>query len=176
MQTSGLSDGNIRYDSNSVEVLPVRGSDPGEILINDHQVIKGLLAQLVAANAADTRLAALESLKAALTIHNAMEETLFYPALATVAGKAHESQHLYTETAEADVVVFRLDTMLKTGETTTFGETARALQAAILEHIDDEEEKAIPHLQKHAEPNQSALLLTSMREFRARIRMHAIVQ
>jgi hemerythrin superfamily protein len=150
--------------------LPARGHDAVEILINDHQIVKALLEQL--SNARDTtqRTGVLEQLKAALTVHNATEENLVYPALAQVAGRKSEAQHLYHETAAADLLIFELDTMLKEGDESDFESKASTLREAILEHIDDEEEKAFPHLRDNAEPQQAQMLTESVREFRSALR------
>ena len=150
-----------------ISALPVRGNDAIEILTNDHQTIKSLLSALTQATQPDRRKETLEQLKGALTIHNATEENLLYPALQVVAGKKSESQKLYHETAEADVLVFELDTMLKEGDDSGFSKTAEKLQSAVLEHIDDEESSAFPHLQKNAEPEQAQMLTQSVREFRS---------
>jgi len=144
-----------------------RGGDAVEILVNDHTNIKALLQQLTQTHDDAMRIRTLEQLKGLLTVHNATEENLVYPALALVAGKKSESLHLYHETAAADMLVFELDTMLKEGDTSKFEATAKSLQKAVLEHIDDEEQKAFPHLQKHAEPQQAQLLTQSVREFRS---------
>lgn len=150
--------------------LPARGHDAVEILINDHNVVKALLEQLANARETARRKGVLEQLKAALTVHNATEESVVYPALAQVAGKKSEAQHLYHETAEADLLMFQLDTMLKEGEESEFESTASKLREAILEHIDDEEEKAFAHLRDKAEPHQVKMLTESVREFRDALR------
>lgn len=150
--------------------LPVRGNDAIEILTNDHRRIKDLLAQLTAASQTTQRKQTLEQLKAALTIHNATEENLVYPAIQEVAGKKAEAQKLYHETGEADVLVFTLDTMLKEGDEGDFSATAEKLQAAVLEHIEDEEQKAFVHLRDRSEPPQAQLLTQSVREFRSALR------
>lgn len=147
--------------------LPMRGNDAIEILTNDHQTIKSLLSSLTQGTGMSGRQETLERLKACLTIHNATEENLFYPALQVVAGKKSESQKLYHETAAADVLVFELDTMLKEGDDSGFTKTAEKLQAAILEHIEDEEQKAFKDLQEKAEPQQAQMLTQSVREFRS---------
>jgi len=150
--------------------LPVRGNDAVEILTNDHQTVKSLLTQLTQARERTARQNVLDQLKAVLTIHNATEENLVYPALQKVAGKKAESLKLYNETAQADVMIFELDAMLKEGDDTDFDEKAQKLQAAILEHIDDEETKAFPHLQKGADSSESQMLTQSVREFRNALR------
>jgi hemerythrin superfamily protein len=153
-----------------INELPVRGNDAVEILTNDHQTIKTLLSQLTQAAASTQRMQTLERLKAALTIHNATEENLVYPALKLVARKKSEAEKLYHETAEADAMVFELDTMLKQGDDEGASKVAEKLEAAILEHIEDEEEKAFPHLQENAEPQQQQMLTQSVQEFRSKMR------
>jgi len=151
-------------------LLTTRGNDAVEILINDHQVIKGLLNELSSAKDTQARRGVLEQLKAILTIHNATEENLVYPALQTVAGKRSESEHLYHETAMADVLVFEMDTMLKEDDEENFAAKAHKFIGAVLEHMDDEENKAFPHLREKADPQQAQLLTESVRQFRNALR------
>jgi hemerythrin superfamily protein len=150
--------------------FPVHGQTAVEMLINDHRVIKNLLEELTAAQAVDQRKNAIEQLKAILTIHNATEENLVYPALAVVAGKHRESEHLYHETAEADTMLFQLDSMLKDAQVAAFDETAAKFKTAVLEHIDDEENSALPHLKEHADPAQEQQLTAAVRELRDSLR------
>lgn len=150
--------------------LPVRGNDAVEILVHDHDEIRNLLTRFTEATDAEERTAVLEQLKGALTIHNATEESLVYPALAKVAGKKTEAQKLYHETAEADMLIFEIDSLLKEGDEETVEEKAEKLEAAILEHMEDEEEKAFPHLQENAESEEAEMLTEAVREFRGAIR------
>jgi hemerythrin superfamily protein len=149
--------------------LPTKGGDAVEILMNDHKLIKGLLERLTSAVDNAERKSALEELKAALTIHNATEENLVYPAIERIARKKAEAQHLYHETAEADVVVFELDSMLKEGrgEEDAFAVTAEKLRGAVLEHIEDEEKKAFVHLRDGADEEQTESLTHSVKQFRS---------
>ena len=147
-------------------LLPVRGDDAVEILENDHEVIKELLTKLTTATNSK-RAEVLELLKGVLTIHNATEENLVYPAIQKVAGSKLESQHLYHETAEADVLFFELDGLLKEGNDEEFARKALKFQEAVLHHIDEEENKAFPRLEENADPQNAANLASSMREFRS---------
>jgi hemerythrin superfamily protein len=149
-------------------LLPARGNDAVEILLNDHQVIKGLLEELVAASGAQ-RKSVLERLVGVLTIHNATEENLVYPALNKVAGSRLESQHLYHETAEADVLLFELDSMLKERDDTDFTDKARKFAEAVRHHIDEEENKALPRLRENANARDAELLADSVKQFRRSI-------
>lgn len=153
-----------------MNILPVRGNSIHEILENDHETIKGLFNSLTHATTREQRMHVLEQLKGALTIHNAMEENLVYPALDKVAGHMLETQKLYHETASADIMLFEIDTMLKEGDDTKFAEKAEKLQKAVFKHIEGEEQSALPHLQKGAETAESQMLLQSVREFRSAMR------
>jgi hemerythrin superfamily protein len=146
-------------------LLPARGGDAVEILKNDHQVIKSLLEELTS-DGASRRKEVLEQLKGVLTIHNATEENLVYPAIDKVAGSRAESQHLYHETAEADVLVFELDSLLKERDDAEFALKAEKFQKAVLAHIDEEERKAFPRLQENADPEQAETLTHSVKAFR----------
>ena len=150
----------------TTQVLQTKGGDAVEILKNDHTLIKSMLVALVGATDRQTRAEILEKAKGVLTVHNATEENLVYPAIQTVAGQKRESEHLYHETAEADVLIFELDTMLKTGDDSKFGETAAKLKDAVFKHIDDEETSAFPDLQEKSSPDQSTSLTNAVREFR----------
>jgi iron-sulfur cluster repair protein YtfE (RIC family) len=150
-----------------VNQLPMRGNDAVEILLNDHEIVRSILSDFTNATSPAQRKGALEQLKAALTIHNATEENLVYPALAKVAGKKAEAQKLYHETAEADMLIFEIDSMLKQQDDDKgISSKAEKLQNAILEHMEDEEQKAFPHLQQNAEPQEAQMLTNSVREFR----------
>jgi hemerythrin superfamily protein len=149
-----------------VQTFPARGKDAVEILLNDHQTIKQLLGELVEAGDEDSRKSVLEKLKGILTLHNATEENLVYPAIAVVAHDAKESKHLYEETAEADVLLFQLDAMLKATDDENFAATADKFRNAVLEHMDDEERSAFPALRERAKPQEERELTESVREFR----------
>ncbi len=147
-------------------LLPTRGNDAVEILLNDHQVIKTLLRQLTEARGAE-RQQVLEKLKGVLTIHNATEENLVYPAIDKVAGSKLEAQHLYHETAEADMLLFELDSMLKERDESDFSMKAEKFANAVSHHIEEEEQKAFPRLQENADPRHTEILAESVKKFRS---------
>ena len=111
-------------------LLPTRGNDAVEILLNDHQVIKSLLRDLTQATGR-RREEVLQKLKGVLTIHNATEENLVHPAIDKVAGSKLEAQHLYHETAEADTLLFELDSMLKERDESDFSMKAEKFADAV---------------------------------------------
>jgi hemerythrin superfamily protein len=134
--------------------------------MNDHDVIKTLMNDVVSAPENSTRRGAFEQLKAALVVHNATEENLVYPAIRAVAHKKMESQTLYNDTAEADVLVFELDAKLNEGDDSGFLTKAKKLQKAILAHIDEEERTAFPQLEKTSDVAHTEALTAAVREFR----------
>lgn len=151
--------------------FPARGSDAVEILMNDHEVIKGLLSELVDATTPAARKSTLEQLKGILTIHNATEENLVYPAISIVARRRMQAEHLYHETADADLVVFKLDMMLKKADDAKFEDLAGEFRDAVLEHIGHEEKSAFPQLKKQAAPQQMQTLTKDVRDFRSKLHM-----
>jgi len=146
--------------------LPVHGSTAVEILKHDHQAIARLLAALMRAATPEDRRDALKYLKAALVVHNATEENIVYPALEALAGQKVESQKLYHDTAEADVLIFELDGMLQAGAATDFDSKVTKLHAAVIAHVASEENSAFPDLEAHATSQQLEALTSSVREFR----------
>jgi hemerythrin superfamily protein len=155
----------------TVGALPTIGSDAIEILMNDHVGIKDLLKEIARTSSQASRITLLENLKAVLTVHNATEENLVYPALAVEAEKKAESAKLYHETASADITLYELDSLIKHGEDDKFVQGFETFQKALLEHIDDEESKAFPHLRKYAEASKQQLLTAKVRQFRGAIRV-----
>jgi hemerythrin superfamily protein len=151
--------------------LSSHGTDAVEILKSDHVLIKSLVGELAEATDGKQRRSALSRLKAVLTIHNATEENLVYPALAQFAQSKGESDRLFQETAGADVLVFELDTMLQTGAESDFRAKAAKLRDAVLAHIEEEENTAFPKLQDAADPDQSKSLTRAVREFRDAFRV-----
>lgn len=146
-------------------LLPPRGNDAVEILLNDHQVIKSLLRKLTQATG-PRREEVLEKLVGVLTIRNATEENLVYPAINKVAGSKLEAQHLYHETAEADTLLFELESILKERDESDFSMKAEKFADAVSHHIDEEEQKAFPRLQENTDPRQAEILADSVKKFR----------
>lgn len=140
--------------------------DPTEILVNDHRAIKGILDELVNEMPIELQAMKFEELKRILTIHNATEESLVYPALATVANDEGQASQLYHDTADADVLVFELDAALRKGDDKTFRSKVEKLRAAVYEHIDDEEATAFPRLRGSVRSDASDTLTHAVEAFR----------
>lgn len=151
-------------------VAPAKGATAIDILINDHQTIKSLLDRLIVASDREERTECLQQLQGVLTVHNATEENLIYPALSSLGKRAPESLHLYHETANADIAAYEIDSMLKEGaDNERIQAHCEKLRSAVFEHIHDEETKAFPRLKDAAGARQEASLNASVRTFRGSI-------
>jgi hemerythrin superfamily protein len=129
-----------------------RGVDAGsvdiiDILEQDHQTIKNLLAELNTAPKA-TRGEVLESLKRTLAVHCATEENVVYPALHELAKRPIHATKLYHQQDEAKVLVWALDQL--SPEDDEFAKKAAKLRDAVVAHIDLEENDEFPHLRESA--------------------------
>ena len=142
--------------------LAVVGNDAIEILENDHRTIKQLLLDLTSAEEM-ARKQALERLKALLTVHNATEENLVYPAIHDLAERPMHANGLYKEQDQAKVAVFELS-MLSPGDP-EFTKKAAALRDAVYAHIEKEETSEFRHLREAAEANMPELT-AQVRRFR----------
>ncbi len=145
--------------------VPTVGNDAIEILINDHQRIKQLLSELTDGSRAQ-RSAVLQTLKETLTVHNATEETLVYPAIRELAGRKMHATELYHETSEADVMLWKLSMMPPDGD--EFGATAAQARAAIEKHIGSEEDSEFAKLRDSADSAQQLKLASEVKKFRQR--------
>jgi|GEM_PF-1575230 len=149
--------------------VPVTGTDAIEILENDHRVIKDLFSRLVTASEPSEQSLVLDKLKAILTVHNATEENLVYPALRVAASRAKDADALYHEQDEAKVGIWKLDAIL-TGslKNEDFGKHAKELQEAVLAHVRKEEETEFPHLHESLKGKSLTQLTEAIREFRSK--------
>jgi hemerythrin superfamily protein len=138
-----------------------------DILLQDHQAVKRLFAQLTSGGA-DARLSILQQLKVLLTVHNATEENLVYPAIRVLAERPQDADTLYHQQDEAKVGIWELDSMLK-GELRSADFDARAaeLRDAVLAHIEKEEETEFPRLAEALAGRGGQELTAAVRELRA---------
>ena len=106
------------------------------------------------------RTALLKQLADALTAHSVAEETVLYPAIALM-NNVPKSDELYMEQSHAKVMLNELDNMPKRGP--EFLTRITALEAAIKEHVADEEGVAYPRLMQTASPAQNAKMSADFR-------------
>jgi hemerythrin superfamily protein len=167
-----MIDGNVtKAGAGSV---PFAGNNAIEILENDHEVVKGLFGRLAEAEDPAERSSLLEQLKAVLTVHNATEENLVYPAVRFAAGRTKDAQTLYHQQDEAKQGIWELDAILKgslDGE--DFGSRVAELQKAVLAHVRKEEETEFPHLRDALKGKGLTKLTEEVREFRTKLRFES---
>lgn len=142
--------------------VATQGDDAIAILINDHIAIKELLTALNEASPVE-REPLLKRLKLLLTVHNATEENLIYPAIRLLSRRPEAADTLYEQTAHADVVVWMLSN-LDPGDS-AFDTNAAQLRDAVLEHVHLEEVHEFPQL-RDAAATEMAKLTADVREFR----------
>ncbi len=145
--------------------VPSVGEDAFEILENDHDAVKELFAQL--SDAAGDRAAILLELKGILTVHNATEENIVYPALRFLAARGTDSDKLYHQQDEAEAALWKIDAMVNGDlEDASLEQSITDLQAAVLTHIRKEEQTEFPHLRDALKGEAGRRLTESVRRFR----------
>jgi hemerythrin superfamily protein len=149
----------------SVTTEDLTNADPIEWLKNDHRIIRRMLQELNGTTPADSS-AHFESLKKLLSLHNAIEENIVYPALAKIAGDRDQALELFHETAEADILVFSLSQARARDDEAAFQAGVEELTNAILEHVQVEERQAFPLLES-AGPRVLSQLANDIVKFRS---------
>lgn len=144
----------------------MRGVSAIDTLVKEHNLVKSLLQRLRSSDAVAERQQVLKQVQHLLTIHNATEENLIYPAINKIAGHKLEPIKLYNETAQAEMMLFELDTMMKTGDLEDLDKKVGRFCDAICQHIDEEESSAFRHLRDGADPREMQLLNESFLRFR----------
>ena len=146
------------------------GNDAIEILLNDHKVVKSLFDQLASAASSD-RASVLEQLKALLTVHNATEENLVYPAIRFIAARPRDAETLYHQQDAAEAGLWCIDATIKgLVEGDDVDDQIQTLQKAVLAHVRKEEETEFPHLRKALQGNALEQLTDDVRTFRSNFR------
>jgi hemerythrin superfamily protein len=140
-----------------------------ETLLRDHEQIRACLDQLDRTSNAQAAIPTIERLKGILTVHNATEETIVYPALVKFAGEMLEPRKLYFETAEADMLLFDMDNIAKGNKQGDFVAQCSKFTAAVRKHMETEEKHAFPHLQEKSDDRELASLGPAVREYRSKL-------
>ncbi len=149
--------------------IATTGDDAIEILENDHKAVRALFGELAAGDGS-ARGEILERLKALLSIHNATEENLVYPAVGFLAHRKKDAETLYHQQDEAELGLWQIDAMLKGSLDGDVSVQIDELQTAVLAHVRKEEQTEFPHLRDALKAKGLAQLTNDVREFRARFR------
>jgi iron-sulfur cluster repair protein YtfE (RIC family) len=122
--------------------LPGGATDVIALLETEHRAALSLLDQIIASSDGAERAHLLNRLGDALTIHNANEENIIYPAIRDAAHRADDAAMLYHQQDESKVIIAQLTMMPK--ERPEFTARARQLRTALAAHIHQEETVDFP--------------------------------
>jgi hypothetical protein len=143
-------------------------NDPIALLESDHRRFEELLkkGKDTTERAIKGRTALLETLTAALQIHELIEEKLLYPALAPYAETRDIVLEGFEEHHVADVLVNELHQVAKDDE--QWGAKFKVLQESLEHHIKEEEGSMFPGARKVLDADELAALGARMRKLKAR--------
>ncbi|HMF58655.1 MAG TPA: hemerythrin domain-containing protein [Pyrinomonadaceae bacterium] len=110
-----------------------------ELLKQDHKEAMGLIEQLESAGSAGASTEAFAKLKAALTLHTKLEESLLYPALENFDETRDQIRESYKEHKEVDELLVELST-----PSDEWQDTLSELKDDIEHHVDEEENEMFP--------------------------------
>ncbi len=128
-----------------------RQKDAIALLKEDHEKVKGLLAQLekTTERGAGRRRKLLAQIEAEVKVHTTIEEEIFYPAYRD-AVRRKEDRELYQEALEEHHVVDLVMPELKSSDPggEVFGAKAKVMKELIEHHAEEEEKEMFPKARK----------------------------
>jgi hemerythrin-like domain-containing protein len=141
--------------------------DPVRLIKQDHRRVKVLFRRLEQAKSKSERQKVGEEIIEELSVHAAIEEQLIYPILRKSGAKRAEESVLNAleEHHVMKLVLAELDGM----ETSDARYLAKfhVVREAVESHIDEEESKLLPVLERSLEPEMSRTLADAMRMMKA---------
>lgn len=147
-----------------------------DLLINDHELVKELLAELMETSnrATKKRTQLLEKIDQELKLHTQIEEEIFYPAFKK-AGKKEDAQ-MYFEALEEhraveELVLPDLENTEVNGD--KFGGRAKVLKELIEHHIEEEESEMFPRAKELFSEEQLIELGEQMQEMKDQMKTAA---
>jgi hemerythrin superfamily protein len=119
-------------------------ADAVTLIMNDHRLLEGLLAQLRTDQG--DRHALVEEITARLTAHARAEEQEVYPAIAQAdPGEKPEVDHAYDEHLQAEHELAKVRNLIASPH---FGDAVTAFVAAVKHHVEEEENEVLPRLRE----------------------------
>jgi hemerythrin superfamily protein len=112
------------------------------LLEREHRAAKGLMDGIAGSTNTSERQRLFEKLVDALTIHNATEENIIYPALRSVAHRSSDATTLYHQQDDAKVMIWDMTALPK--DDARFTTRFRELRSAFLAHVRQEERVDFP--------------------------------
>jgi iron-sulfur cluster repair protein YtfE (RIC family) len=135
--------------------LPGGAPDVIALLETEHREALDLIARIIASNDAHDRAAMLQTLGDALTIHNANEENIVYPAIREAAHRPDDAAMLYHQQDEGKMLIAQMTQMDKTSA--DFTDAAKKLQTALATHIHQENTVDFPAVRAAVGPRMAEL-------------------
>ncbi|MHB0776963.1 hemerythrin domain-containing protein [Halomonas sp. WWR20] len=128
-----------------------------ELLTEDHEKVRGLLAQLVGSTerASKKRPELLDKIELEVRVHTQIEEEIFYPSFKESNGK--ENDRMYYEAWEEHRAVEELvlpDLKKTDPASTQFSGRAKVLKELLEHHMEEEEEDMFEMARKSMSENQ----------------------
>jgi len=150
----------------STPATPAVKGDAIDILLEDHRRIEALLNQIsqTSANNPTQRTQLLQQLISLLTIHNATEEHLVYPAIYAIANLQTNARQLYQQQDQAKLLTFELDQLSKSDP--NWDDRFNVFRKALLAHVSQEEKSDFPRL-RQAAGNKLTAITAKVRQLRS---------
>ena len=126
-----------------VQSQDTQNPDPIELLILDHRAVDRLFAQFEQAKEEQSRQRIIREAVAAVAVHAAIEEEIFYPAARELIA---DKQLLDTAIEEHAEVKRVMDHLAETHDVPTRSEKFLALARLVKEHVEEEETQLFPKL------------------------------
>jgi iron-sulfur cluster repair protein YtfE (RIC family) len=149
----------------SAQTQAAEAPDVLNLLEAEHRAALGLIDRMLATSDAAGRGHLLRQLADALTIHNANEENIVYPAIRDAAHKADHAAMLYHQQDGAKVAIAQL--MQMPMDDAAFTDGVKKLQAALTAHIHQEETVDFPAVRAALGPK-----LATLNTMTAQLRSH----
>lgn len=115
-----------------------------ELLKADHDAVRKLLSQLTetSTGSAKTREKLLTQIEKELTLHNRVEEEIFYPAFRDADGSKHKEMYFESKEEHRAVEALVLPDLKKTKPNSDeFSGRAKVLKELVEHHAEDEEQR-----------------------------------
>lgn len=122
--------------------------DAIDLLTRDHRAVEGLFTEYRSGDD-DARRRAAEGVIRELSIHAAVEEELFYPAVRKQIPECDGLVgHSIDEHQEVKELLAKLDEMIDKAHTKAFADKMDRLERSVTEHVEEEEGKLFPSVRE----------------------------
>lgn len=122
-----------------------------ELLKSDHDTVRDLLGQLTetSSGAVKTREKLLEKIGKEVSVHNRVEEEIFYPAFKDANGEDNKKMYFESKEEHRAIEALVLPDLKKTKpHSDEFAGRAKVLKELFEHHAEDEEQEMFPHAKK----------------------------